>query len=706
MVEKFRAEVVDSSSDEESDQSTHTLATTVASMIHKFTSNPGRCTRALSRGAPKTCRGTEEGQVRLHNDYFHLTNPVFSKKLFRHRYRMSTDLFLFILRGVRNYDPYFQCRPDATGALGFTSYQKCSAAIHMLSYGMAADIFDEYGIDCMHWGWKNCPFGWQGQYNGHEEGWTVILEAVISQDLWIWHSFFGMAGSNNDINVLHRSPVFNRLMQGKAPWVSYEVNGNAYDKPYYLADGIYPDWATLVKTIRNPNSEKTRRFAKMQEACRKDVERGFGVLQTRWAIVRHPARTWSLKTMHEVMTCCVIMHNMIVKNEHPDVRNENHWEFQASAYVNHNIDILRRRSSFRNVVVGRRGAAHVLHPVPDAGPRAADVGPGPPPARHPADAVVFDGVLPWAATAAPELGIPRYAFTGTGCFALSVQRSLLLHTPQDRVASPTEPFLVPGLPDAVRLTRSRLAEATLPGADSREFMNRMFDIERATAGWVVNSFAGLEERYMEHYEKDTGKPVFAVGPVCLVNGDGDDVLERGRGGDTGAAAEAARVLEWLDRKPARSVVYVCFGSLTRFPREQVAELGMGLADSGANFVWVIGDKNAPPLPDVEAAAGGRGLLVRGWAPQVAVLRHAAVGAFVTHCGWGAVTEAASAGVPVVAWPVFAEHFYNEALVVGVAGTGVSAGAERGYVWGGEELGWWWAGRRWRRGSARQWQTRG
>ncbi|KAK1652066.1 hypothetical protein QYE76_069871 [Lolium multiflorum] len=306
--------------------------------------------------------------------------------------------------------------------------------------------------------------------------------------------------------------------------------------------------------------------------------------------------------------------------------------------------------------------------------------------RHPADAVVFDGVLPWAATAAPELGIPRYAFTGTGCFALSVQRSLLLHTPQERVASPTEPFLVPGLPDAVRLTRSRLAEATLPGADSREFMNRMFDIERATAGWVVNSFAGLEERYMEHYERDTGKPVFAVGPVCLVNGDGDDVLERGRGGETGAAAEAARVLGWLDTKPARSVVYVCFGSLTRFPREQVAELGMGLADSGANFVWVIGDKNSPPLPGVEAAAGGRGLLVRGWAPQVAVLRHAAVGAFVTHCGWGAVTEAASAGVPVVAWPVFAEQFYNEALVVGVAGTGVSAGAERGYVWGGEELG--------------------
>ena len=157
------------------------------------------------------------------------------------------------------------------------------------------------------------------------DGCTVILEAVASQDLWNCHSFFGMAGSNDDINVLQRSTVFLRLADGRAPMVNYTINGNPYDKGYYLGDGIYPDWATIVKTIRNPADEKCKRFAKEQEACRKDVERAFGVLQSRWAIVRHPARTWDTKRMHEVMTACVIMHNMIVEDERADMIYDSDW---------------------------------------------------------------------------------------------------------------------------------------------------------------------------------------------------------------------------------------------------------------------------------------------------------------------------------------------------------------------------------------------
>jgi hypothetical protein len=110
---------------------------------------------------------------------------------------------------------------------------------------------------------------------------------------------------------------------------NYEINGYPYNKCYYLADGIYPDWSTFVKIICEPAEEKNRRFAKRQEACMKDVEHAFGVLQSRWAIIRHPARTWSAEVMWEVVTACVIMHNMIVNDERDEGIHDQGWEFQG-----------------------------------------------------------------------------------------------------------------------------------------------------------------------------------------------------------------------------------------------------------------------------------------------------------------------------------------------------------------------------------------
>src|SRR4051812_45201791 len=97
----------------------------------------------------------------------------------------------------------------------------------------------------------------------------------------------------------------------------------------YLADGIYPFRATFVNTMHNPGDEKCKRFARQQEAARKDVEQAFSVLQSRWAIVRYPSRTWITKMMWDVMTACVIMHNMIVKDERDDRTLDQGWDSQG-----------------------------------------------------------------------------------------------------------------------------------------------------------------------------------------------------------------------------------------------------------------------------------------------------------------------------------------------------------------------------------------
>ena len=109
---------------------------------------------------------------------------------------------------------------------------------------------------------ENCPTAWQGMYTGHCHEPTIILEAVESQDLWIWHAFFGLTSSLNDINVLDRSPVFTLLANGHAPPVNYIINGHEYRMRYYLADGIYPNWSTFVKTIPCPQGLKKNIFLK------------------------------------------------------------------------------------------------------------------------------------------------------------------------------------------------------------------------------------------------------------------------------------------------------------------------------------------------------------------------------------------------------------------------------------------------------------
>ncbi|XP_030939981.1 putative nuclease HARBI1 [Quercus lobata] len=307
------------------------------------------------------------GHKRLYLDYFADT-PVYPPNLFRRRFRMSRSLFLRIQSRVETYESYFIQKRDGAQKWGLSSLQKITAALRMLAYGVTADFMDEYvrigestvmkslkkfvkavvdifsneylrspnnddiarllangerrgfpgmlgSIDCMHWKWKNCPVAWKGQYSGHIHEPTIVLEAVASYDLWIWHAFFGLPGSNNEINVLERSPIFYELEQGRAPAVNYSINGHEYKMGYYLADGIYPKWSTFVKTIPYPREQKKKLFAQAQEANRKDVERAFGVLQARFAIVRGPARFFHAETLQDIMKACVILHNMIVEDE-------------------------------------------------------------------------------------------------------------------------------------------------------------------------------------------------------------------------------------------------------------------------------------------------------------------------------------------------------------------------------------------------------
>ncbi|GJW29909.1 ALP1-like protein [Tanacetum coccineum] len=171
-------------------------------------------------------------------------------------------------------------------------------------------------IDCMHWEWINCLKAWHMQFGrGDKKYPTIMLEVVASYDLWIWHAFFRVAGANNDFSVLNHYPLFDDLLDDIASVVPYEVNEVTFEKGYYLADEIYPQWATFVKSFTVARDEKNDVFKRQQESARKAVERAFGVLQCRWHIIAQPTRAWTVNKLIRTNYACIILHNMILKNQ-------------------------------------------------------------------------------------------------------------------------------------------------------------------------------------------------------------------------------------------------------------------------------------------------------------------------------------------------------------------------------------------------------
>jgi UDP:flavonoid glycosyltransferase YjiC (YdhE family) len=146
-----------------------------------------------------------------------------------------------------------------------------------------------------------------------------------------------------------------------------------------------------------------------------------------------------------------------------------------------------------------------------------------------------------------------------------------------------------------------------------------------------------------------------------------------RGGQ--ASVGLADLSAWLDAFPEGSVVYVSFGSQAVLTPAVAAALAEALERSAVPFVWVVGAGSSGVVPEAfeaRAAEAHRGMVVRGWAPQLATLRHPAVGWFMTHCGWNSVLEAAAAGVPMLAWPMTADQFVNARLLVDEARVAVRA----------------------------------
>jgi hypothetical protein len=199
---------------------------------------------------------------------------------------------------------------------------------------------------------------------------------------------------------------------------------------------------------------------------------------------------------------------------------------------------------------------------------------------------------------------------------------------------------------------------------------------------LINTFEDLEPAYLSDMRSLTGKPIWSIGPVLPPS-------FAGKGG-RGKMADISEddLVQWLDSQRPRSVVYVSFGSQAFLSEQQNVALARGLEASGQPFIWAIkiSPKLEPTIPDTAAADGiqshlpdgfedrtknkGLGFIIWGWAPQLLILSHPSIGAFMTHCGWNSTLESITLGVPLITWPMVGDQNFNSKQVAEQFGIGV------------------------------------
>ncbi|KAM7465577.1 hypothetical protein LguiB_013139 [Lonicera macranthoides] len=235
--------------------------------------------------------------------------------------------------------------------------------------------------------------------------------------------------------------------------------------------------------------------------------------------------------------------------------------------------------------------------------------------KPPPSCIISDKCLFWTSQTARKFSVPRLVFHGMCCFSLLCSHNVKLHNSHMSVESDFKAFLVPGLAQRVEITRAQLPGAFVTLPDLDDIRDQMREAESSAYGVVMNTFAELENGFVEDYEMAIQKKVYCIGPVSLCNKGVLDKFERGNK----ASTDGEKCIKWLDSMSPRSVLYACLGSQCRLVPSQLIELGLGLEASNKSFIWVI--KSGERFEELEEwlmkenfeeRITGRGLLIKGW----------------------------------------------------------------------------------------------
>lgn len=280
---------------------------------------------------------------------------------------------------------------------------------------------------------------------------------------------------------------------------------------------------------------------------------------------------------------------------------------------------------------------------------------------------VLDMICTTMIDLADEFGVPSYVFfTSSAAFlGMMLHLQLLQDEHHVNITEFKDSASELDFPSFTNLLPAKVLPSVVLTKESvRPFLEHAKRM-RATKGIIVNTFDELEPHAVRSLAGLGAPAVYPVGPILSLNGETKEKDIDGHRGDD--------IMEWLDKQPPSSVVFLCFGSRGWFREDQVKQMACALERSGHRFLWSL---RRPPLSkgQVEipsdyadpAEVLPEGFLHRtasvgkviGWAPQAAVLAHRAIGGFVSHCGWNSTLESLWFGVVVATWPLRGEQQFN------------------------------------------------
>ncbi|RWW09276.1 hypothetical protein GW17_00027243 [Ensete ventricosum] len=312
---------------------------------------------------------------------------------------------------------------------------------------------------------------------------------------------------------------------------------------------------------------------------------------------------------------------------------------------------------------------------------------------RPVTCIVYTMLLPWAADVACEYGIPsvHYWIQPATVFAVYYHYfhdygavvDAHRDDPSFTVTFPRMPLMK--ISDVPSFLTSPVDHPLYSVYLTLREAFAALDAEKAASSSkprvLVNTFDELEPDALAAVDEID---MLSIGPLIPSWSSSGSAApkdtETGAGGDIFKPDDKG-YMEWLDSQPEWSVVYVSFGSLHHFTKRELEELSAGLEECGRPYLWVVrrDNRQAGGLRE----GGGQGMVVE-WCSQVKVLSHAAVGCFVTHCGWNSMLESLACGVPTVGAPRLSDQRTNARMADGAWGTGVTAElSEDGVVEAGE-----------------------